>query len=233
MRERDKAIIEDLWQFRCMTRDDIASLHFSALKNPVNGANAVLKRLHRDGLIERSTSFIPYVYMPVDRSIKKDSAKIPHFLEIVQVYKDMCHYKKPRVFTVEPKYGRKGEFMEPDAFAIWRGAPIFLEVQRTRYSDTVMNEKVQRYAAYFHSGLWKTESWQPVDKPPIFPSIMMVTPSRYHLSSDVLRIIQVTSVHEAMTSIQSNPISRPPKRSVQDIHVQIGSTSNGNYHIDR
>jgi hypothetical protein len=85
MKKRDLAIINDLQQFRCMTRDDIIELHFVGLKNPVTCCNIVLKRLRRDGYIEVSTKQQPYIHFPSPSSIKKDSAKIPHFLKIVNL----------------------------------------------------------------------------------------------------------------------------------------------------
>lgn len=47
MNARDKAIVSDLVRFRCLSRDDIAELHFSNIKNPITQANMVLKRLRR------------------------------------------------------------------------------------------------------------------------------------------------------------------------------------------
>lgn len=58
--------------------------------------------------------------------------KIPHFLGIVDVYKQLVHYENPKLFKVEPKYGK--EYMEPDAFTIWRRSPFFIEVQKSVYS---------------------------------------------------------------------------------------------------
>ncbi len=87
--KRDKEIIADLNRFRVMDRDSIADIHFSSLKNPRQAANNVLLRLLRDGQIQRSTAFIPYVYFGPDVSMKKNSAKIGHFLAIVEVYKEL------------------------------------------------------------------------------------------------------------------------------------------------
>jgi hypothetical protein len=41
--------------------------------------------------------------------------------------------------------------MEPDAFMRWKKGPFFVEIQRSVYSDKVMQEKVGRYEAYFMS----------------------------------------------------------------------------------
>lgn len=113
---RDKAIIKDLSKFRVMDRDSIAELHFSNLKNPKYAANNVLLRLLRDGHIERSTSFIPYVYFATETNIKKNSQKIHHFLAILNVYKELVKLGNLETFLVEPKYGKKGDCAEPDIF---------------------------------------------------------------------------------------------------------------------
>src|SRR5437764_14329695 len=82
--ERDKAIIRDLKRFRVMDRDSISEIHFFNVKNPKDSTNHVLLRLLRDGHIQRSKSFVPYVYFSSETNIKKDSAKIGHFLAILK-----------------------------------------------------------------------------------------------------------------------------------------------------
>jgi hypothetical protein len=206
LRKRDKEIIANLERFRCMSRDDIVDIHFAHLKNPINSANTVLKRMYRDKLIERSTNFQPFVYFPADSKMKKGSAKIPHFLAIVDVYKQLRYYKEPRTFIVEPKYG-KG-YMEPDIFTIWRGTPMFIEVQRSVYSESVMSEKIKRYEAYYDSDEWKTEPWQPENKA-VFPGILILTDTRYAIKSDRLKVLQAPSIDDFVSSIRKNA---PPSR---------------------
>lgn len=159
MKKRDMAILKDLQRFRCLTRNDIIDLHFRDLKQPITCCNTVLKRLRRDGYIEVSTHHQPYIYFPSLSSIKKDSAKIPHFLKIVEFYKGCEQYSSPKTFIVEPKYGKKGDYMEPDAFMIWKQGAFFVEIQRSVYSEKVMNEKVKRYEAYYMSNEWQQETW--------------------------------------------------------------------------
>lgn len=162
MRKRDLAILNDLNRFRCLTRNDIIDLHFSDLKQPITSCNAVLKRLRRDGYIEVSKERQPYLYFSSPAPIKKDSAKIPHFLKIVGFYKSLLNFEHPKTFIIEPKYG-KGN-MEPDVFMIWKRAPFFVEIQRSVYSSKVMNEKVSRYESYYLSNEWHFEPWQPTNK---------------------------------------------------------------------
>src|SRR5699024_5537429 len=124
--KRDKRIIKDLERFRCMSRDDIIDLYFSHLNNPITGCNTVLKRLVRDNKIQVSQSFRPYVYFPIQSTIKKNSTKIPHFLKIVDVYKQIQKHTTIQKFIVEPKYS-KG-LAEPDALAVIKDTPLFIEI---------------------------------------------------------------------------------------------------------
>ncbi|MED3201559.1 replication-relaxation family protein [Bacillus toyonensis] len=198
MRSRDKVILSDLKRFRCMSRDDIVDLHFQGLKNAVTCCNTVMKRLRRDGHVDANISQQPYIYFPQPSTLRKTSQKIPHFLGIVDVYKQLIHYEKPELFKVEPKYGK--EFMEPDAFSIWRRSPFFIEVQKSVYSKKIMQDKINRYELYFHSQEWHNESWQPKESK-FFPSILIITDKQYDISSPNLRIFQASSISNFMESL--------------------------------
>lgn len=193
MRKRDLAILNDLQHFRVLSRDDIIDLHFSHLKQPVTSCNTVLKRLRRDGYIEVNTSQQPYLYFISPAPIKRDSTKIPHFLKIVEFYKSLHKFVQPKSFIVEPKYG-KG-YMEPDAFMIWKGGPFFVEIQRSHYSEKVMNEKINRYNTYYMSNEWQQEPWQPAHKK-VFPTVLMITDTRYDIDSSNVRFYQVSNLSE-------------------------------------
>lgn len=188
MNARDKAIVADLERFRCLSRDDIAELHFGHVKHPITQTNIVLKRLRRDGLIKCSAEHRKYIYFPAGRSIKPDSQKINHFLAIADFYKQLRRMEPPRVFEVEPKLGEKG-LPEPDAFVIWKGAPWFVEIQRTQYSEKMMTEKINRYEKYFVSGEWEREPWQPKDKK-IFPYIWIIGIVKYSIGNRPFRVFQ-------------------------------------------
>ncbi|KAB2364029.1 hypothetical protein F8517_26090 [Bacillus thuringiensis] len=198
MRNRDKAILNNLKRFRCMSRDDIIDLHFQGLKNAVTCCNTVMKRLRRDGHVDANISQQPYIYFPQSSTLRKTSQKIPHFLGILDVYKQLIYYEKPKLFKVEPKYGK--EFMEPDAFTIWRRSPFFIEVQKSVYSKKVMQDKINRYELYFHSQEWHNESWQPKESK-YFPSILIITEKYYNLSSFSLRIFQASSISNFLNSL--------------------------------
>ncbi|HDX9494128.1 MULTISPECIES: replication-relaxation family protein [Bacillus cereus group] len=198
MRNRDKAILNNLKRFRCMSRDDIIDLHFQGLKNAITCCNTVMKRLRRDGHVDANISQQPYIYFPQSSTLRKTSQKIPHFLGILDVYKQLIYYEKPKLFKVEPKYGK--EFMEPDAFTIWRRSPFFIEVQKSVYSKKVMQDKINRYELYFHSQEWHNESWQPKESK-YFPSILIITEKYYNISSFSLRIFQASSISNFLNSL--------------------------------
>ncbi|GIP38287.1 hypothetical protein J31TS4_15670 [Paenibacillus sp. J31TS4] len=190
---RDKAIISDLERFRAMTRDQIAALHFSHCRNPAKDANLCLKRLRRDSLITCSTERRIYVYFPVP-SIKKDSSKLQHYLGLCDVFLELRKHDMPKWFTIEPKYG-KGH-PEPDIFTIWKGAPFWIELQRSVYSDRVMKEKLDRYERYFYSDDWHAEPWQPTDRK-VFPRVWIITQAMYQVDRP-FKVIQTKSVEELL-----------------------------------
>jgi hypothetical protein len=198
--KRDKAIIADLQRFRVMSRDDIADIHFRGLKRPQESANNVLLRLVREGHIQRSTAFVPYVYFCAESGVKKNSQKIPHYLEIVKTYKEILSFGPIETFVVEPKY-KKG-LAEPDAFFIYQRTPFFLECQRSIYSEKMMEEKLNRYLALYESGLIAEESWQPEGKT-VFPYILILSDTRYAINHRYpFRVFQAPSFTQFIQSLK-------------------------------
>ncbi|MGG3186872.1 hypothetical protein ABEP42_02540 [Priestia megaterium] len=196
--QRDKDIIAFINQFRAVDRDSLVDLFFRQLKSPVNACNSVMVRLYRLGLIERTQQYSPTVYLPVDAKIKKNSQKILHFLSILDVYKQMCKYSTPKQVIVEDKpTGRKGG-IEPDLFCIFKGSPFWIEIQQNQYSEQKIQAKISLYEEFFFSDEWKALQWQPEDRAALFPSVILITPVRYAVSSDHIRIIQVATIHELM-----------------------------------
>jgi len=222
---RDKAIIDDLNRFRVMSRNDIMDLYFMNLKNPRQSANSVLKRLHRDGKIQRSTDFNPYVYFGPDISMKKNSAKIGHFLAIVEVYKEILQHGKVDTFQVEPKYGSKGT-AEPDIFCIFRKTPFFIEVQKTVYSEKQINEKLDRYVDLYESKIIYSEPWQPLEKK-IFPHVLILSDQRFPLDGKYpFKVIQAQTFTQFLQSLKpkDSKTPEPPKikSSNGSIKVNLG-----------
>jgi hypothetical protein len=192
---RDKTIIKDLNKFRVMDRDSIAELHFSGLKNPNTAANNVLLRLLRDGQIQRSTSFVPYVYFGPEVSMKQNSAKIGHFLAILETYKEMKKLGQLETFLVEPKYGKKSTGSEPDIFAVFRKTQFFIEVQKTIYSEKQMGEKLDRYIDLYNSGI--------IVKP--FPHVLILSEQRYALDDSYpFKVFQEQSFTMFIESLKSD-----------------------------
>nr|WP_259549365.1 replication-relaxation family protein [Heyndrickxia oleronia] len=218
MNKRDRAIIDDLERFRCMSRDDIADIHFRNVSNSITAANRTLLRLYRLGKIDRSTDFQPFVYFTADNGIRKDSQKIPHFLELVRVYRDMLAFVKPMRFNVEVKYS-KG-LAEPDIFAIWKGSPLFIEVQRSAYSDRQINDKIARYEALYQSGLVFDEPWQPNARK-VFPAVLILSKTRYAVKSDNFAIMQAESIADFVRMVE--PKEKPVSfKQTGGIRLKIG-----------
>ncbi|MBJ8025841.1 replication-relaxation family protein [Bacillus cereus] len=148
--------------------------------------------------MDANVSQQPFIYLPQPSTLRKTSQKIPHFLGIVDVYKQLIRYEKTKPFKVEPKYGK--EFMKPDAFTLWRRSPFFIEVQKSVYSKKIMQDKIDRYELYFHSQEWHNDSWQPKDSK-FFPSILIITEKKYDLNPSNLRIFQATSIYAFMDKL--------------------------------
>ncbi|MFP7736228.1 hypothetical protein ACLHDF_23040 [Priestia aryabhattai] len=225
--QRDKDIIGFINQFRAVDRDSLVELFFKQLKSPVNACNSVMIRLYRLGLIERTQQYSPTVYLPVDAKVKKNSQKILHFLSILDVYKQMCMFNAPKQVIVEDKpTGQKGG-IEPDLFCIFKGSPFWIEIQRTQYSEQNMQEKIHLYEEFFFSDEWKSLHWQPEDRAAVFPSVILITPVRYAVFSDYIRIIQVTSIHELMDKYQSSAKQQRntnPRTSASSDGIKINLT---------
>jgi len=193
MRARDRAILRDLERFRCLSRDDVIKLHFSGVKDSVNAANRVLRRLRDRGEVEVITSQSPYVYAVKPAPIKRDSQKIPHYLEIAAVFHQMCRLRQPDLFIPEPKYG-KG-LPEPDAFALW-GKPMFLEIQRNQFTPAIWSDKFARYRTLYHRGDWSREPWQN-KQTPTFPWLIILTENRIPVPDGLsFKVFQIKSIKE-------------------------------------
>ncbi|WP_426629903.1 hypothetical protein [Priestia megaterium] len=211
--QRDKDIITFINQFRAVDRNSIVELFFKQLKSPVNACNSVMVRLYRLGLIERTQQYSPTVYLPIDAKIKKNSQKILHFLSILDIYKQMCMYSAPKQVIVEDKpTGRKGG-IEPDLFCIFKGSPFWIEIQRNQYSKQKIQAKINLYEEFFFSDEWKALHWQPEDRAAIFPYVILITPVRYAVSSEHIRIIQVISIDELMEKYRSSAKQQRDGRS--------------------
>ncbi|PGN05100.1 hypothetical protein [Priestia megaterium] len=211
--QRDKDIIAFINQFRAVDRDSLVDLFFKQLKSPVNACNSVMVRLYRLGIVERTQQYSPTVYLPIDAKIKKNSQKILHFLSILDVYKQMCTYSTPKQVIIEDKPTRRKGGIEPDLFCIFKGSPFWIEIQRNQYSEQKMQSKINLYEEFFFSDEWQALHWQPEDRSAIFPSVILITPVRYAVNSEHIRIIQVASVHELMEKYKSSAKSQKEART--------------------
>ena len=157
MRKRDLEILSSLEKFKCLTRDQIAALHFSNNARPYISANPVLKRLRRDGYITANTdrSFQQYIYFNNPSPIKTDSQKIDHFLMINQGYIDMTKYGKVNEYEIESKLA-DAEFIS-DVRANWMECNWFIEFQNSLYTTKQFYDKLNKYVDYYNRGYWNNE----------------------------------------------------------------------------
>ncbi|HHT7188803.1 TPA: replication-relaxation family protein [Bacillus cereus] len=169
-----------------MSRDQIAQIFFKDLKNPITSTNFVLKRLRREKYIEANTTLQPYVYFPAPSLIKTNSQKLNHYLAIVNFYIDVCKYQQPTIFEVEKRYGPT--FMQPDIYMLWDKKEFFVEIQISRYSSAIMEEKLNRYRNYYNSQKWISRS------DTLFPYIWIISKISYPIQCNKLHIIQTPSV---------------------------------------
>lgn len=208
--KRDQAIINSLRKFRVMDRDSIAEIFFGDVKRPHHSANNVLLRLMRDGRLQRSTAYSPYLYFPAESAIKKNSAKIGHFLAILGVYKELRKLGDLGTFSVEPKYGSKGA-VEPDIYCQYRRTGFFVEVQRTVYSEKQMNAKLGRYVDFHRAGIMADP----------FPHVLILGDHRYAIDERdyPFRIFQAESFSAFVESLKQRPAPAPKESGIK---VRIG-----------
>ncbi|EOP32327.1 replication-relaxation family protein [Bacillus thuringiensis] len=225
MNKRDKAIINDLYRFRALSRDQIIALHFSHLTKPISTCNLVLKRLQDRGYIKAFKSFQPYLYAPNDTKIKEKSQKVFHFLAIADTVIEMKKYDNPTHILIEPKFAEKGS-VECDMFCIFKKTPFFIEIQRSVYTDKVMKEKIGRYEQFYHSDTWKEFEWQRSDKK-IFPILLFITDTRYNIETDILRIVQVPDITSLIHLFEQNSTTQQVKdlnkKVSEKIKIQINN----------
>ncbi|MDA1569388.1 hypothetical protein PDK93_25400 [Bacillus cereus] len=198
MKERDAQILSSLSRFRVMTRDQILKLHFEGILNKVSNGNTVLKRLTDRGYITVNKDFRPYIYFPNPPTIKTDSTKLLHFLEIVNVYLALREIEEPSTFISEPKF-KKG-YVEPDIFCLFKGIPIFFEVQLSLYSRSMIESKLNAYRELYESDIIKNESWQHPNKI-IYPPVVLISHHRYDVSVPGLKVLQYQSIKQFIDHI--------------------------------
>lgn len=192
VRQRDKNIIEDIERFRVLDRNQIIKMHFRHIGNKITVCNNVMKRLRRDGHVKADTSTTPYTYY--GSQVQMGSNKVAHYKAIADFYLECCNYTQPSTFEVEYKTGPKGS-VEPDIFMIWQGAPFFVEIQLSQYSNKLMEKKMERYKAYYHGNVWRNETWQPSGKK-FFPYVWIVSEYVYSLPVMPFKVIQTRNVSE-------------------------------------
>lgn len=198
MIHRDKLILEQLEQFRVLTRDQLIELNFSDQKQPVVSCNRVMRRLVDRGHVRVNKNVLPHDYFLKECKVKEDSIKLKHFKAITDFTISAMKLGNLKEYEVEPKLGEKG-IVEPDLFMIWNGAPFFVEVQRLRQSKAFIRKKIKDYGSYFYSGEWKDLHWQPKNKF-VFPYIWIVSEKPYELPETTLKVFQTRDVEHFIQS---------------------------------
>jgi hypothetical protein len=169
---------------------------------------------------KRSTAFVPYVYFGPEESMKKNSAKIGHFLAIFKVYKEMKRFGKLDVFLVEPKYGKKGA-AEPDVFCIYRKTPFFIEVQKSIYSEKQMTDKLNRYLDLYNRSLLNFQPWQPENKK-VFPHILLLSDKHYVIDGSYpFRIMQAPPFTQFLHSLKGKNSSIKQENIIVKSNLKI------------
>ena len=199
LRDRDKEIITHLEKFRCMSRDQVSNLFFNHTKNPNTNANYALKRLRDRGYIEANLDKKPFVYFPKPSPIKKDGNKVDHFLAIVDVYIKLAQKNKPKKFDIEPRY--TDAEVRPDIFTIFKNTPFWIEVQNSVYTHSVMKKKIELYQKYFNSDKFANLDWQPKNKQPVFPYIILLSEVKYKIETEDIQVIQFKTIDEFLKMI--------------------------------
>lgn len=189
---RDRLIVEDLTQFRVLSRDQLIKLHFESCKDAVSQCNRTMRRLTLKGEVSVDKTRRMYLYKPKG-GIKTNSSKTDHYLDICNFYLELKRFEKPRYTIIEPKFAKGGP--EPDLFCIWRGAPFWVEIQRTKMDAKQWKEKLMRYVEFYHSGVWKQFEWQTPGKEPVFPRLWIYGESAPNVIVP-FKIVQTRTVEE-------------------------------------
>ena len=199
MIKRDRKILDTVEQFRCLSRDQVAMLFFNHCKKPVTNANNALKRLRDRGYLDIARDMQPYVYMIKPAPIKSNSNKIEHFKAIGDVYIALKQRYNIKTFDVEPRYDNTR--VRPDIFTIAKGTPFFIEVQNSVYTNRTMQKKIDLYKEYYASGDYASFTWQPKNKTPIFPYIILISKVKYEIDSDELQVLQFKTVEDFIKAL--------------------------------
>lgn len=214
MNEKYKEIVETIQKFRVLSRIHVEEMFFSHTKNKKNNTNAVLKKLVDRNILTVNKTYSPYVYFIADTKIKKNGQKINQFLNIADVYLDMCRHGAVKNFEVEARFKGKVE-IRPDLYAHWKGNLWFVECQNSVFSHDQMEQKIKRYEALYLSGEYKELPFQSESKP-IMPVVLIVGEGvPYQVGSEHIRIVQAKCIDAFIEKTKKKP-------SNQGIVIKIG-----------
>lgn len=191
-KEQKKAILQTLSTVRIGTTKQISRFFTNA--QPEKRASETLLDLQGEKLVEgkciqiglpkvwrltkKGRDFMGCSFAPVPFN----SPKIPHYIEIGNVYLDCLHLGELLHFTPECRepfilYGQEKEYC-PDIFMIWKGRAYCIEVQLTPISSTRWGEKWKVAETFFGEGHFKRASWQKSPTKIIKPRLVVLTKQR-------------------------------------------------------
>jgi hypothetical protein len=219
MKPRDLAILKSLEKFKCLTRDQIAALHFTENARPYISANQVLKRLRRDNYITANTdrSFQQYIYFNNPSPIKTDSQKIDHYLMMNQTIINMMTYCPIVEFHFETSLP-DADFIPDIIVEKWLGNDWFIECQNSLYTTKQLYSKLDKYKSYFDKGYWNNERVLIIGK-----INLKFDPEDYPF-----KVKQVSSIHDLKDTIQrfKEVKLQEFKEMVREEHKTIVSNDN-------
>jgi hypothetical protein len=220
MRKRDLNIIKSLEKFKCLTRSQIEALHFSQNANPTVTANRVLKRLRDTEYITANTdrSFQEYIYFNNPSTIKINSQKIDHFLQIAKTYIDMRKYSPVKEFIIESKINN-ATFI-PDVYADWLNRKWIIECQNSIYSVKQLYSKLDKYKDYYESGYYE----ELVGEGNPFPNVLII--GKLNLSFNPIdypfTVRQVKNISDLQKAIE-----QAKRKQYEEFKISNGIKSSG------
>lgn len=204
MKKRDEAIIQDMYRFRAMTRDDIIALHFSNVKRGVNNCNTVMKRLRDNGEVDVIKSVKPFIYVIPHKENGYEPQQTKRYLELVSIYREMRQRGEVSIWETEPQL--PGLQHTPDAIAVWNGRPYFVETSYSASTVEKATAKIKSYQQYWKQRkLWREEGWHKPNQKS-FPHVILITSKQMLLTSHGFRIYQGTKISMILDGMQKQQL---------------------------
>lgn len=184
--------------FPAANRDQLARLFFSDRSNPILKCTQTMQQYRQDKpkWIDVNKEKRPYVYFAYPLRIKKQSAKLDHWMALVDVYHDLKEAAVP-FEIVEMEYSFGKGYPQPDLILQINDHCLFVEVQRTK--ETRMQKKIDQYRNLFIKSKHEIFCKEFV--------IWLRTDRKYKVKSEI-SLIQCIDVKELMSSLDNVMINK-------------------------